>query len=166
MENRFFSVFKTSGNALAVQRRQIEISSENIANAQTTRVEGQQGPYKVKRLAQEGPRRVESFGTVMQRNKLEMRTTNESHRAFNRNVESRINNNVNKGPVAEVVEQEKIRWEYDPSHPDANENGMVAFPDVDMVEEMTNIVSANRLYEANISVIEAEKQAIRQALSI
>lgn len=149
-----------------MQRRQIEISSENIANAQTTRVEGQQGPYKVKRLAQEGPRRVESFGDVMQRNKLEMRRTDSSHRAFNSQYERRIDSNANKGPNGEVVEQEKIRWEYDPNHPDANENGMVAYPDVDMVEEMTNIVSASRLYEANISVIEAEKQSIRQALSI
>lgn len=166
MENHFTSVFKTSGRALALQRRQIEISSENIANAQTTRVEGQQGPYKVKRLVQEGPRRVKSFGQVMQKNRLEMHTTDSNHRAFNGAEQQKSATNVAKGPQAEVVETEKIRWEYDPTHPDANENGMVAYPDVDMVEEMTQIVSANRLYEANISVIEAEKQAIRQALSI
>jgi flagellar basal-body rod protein FlgC len=165
MESRFFSVFKTSGQALHNQRRQIEISSENIANAQTTRVEGQQGPYRIKRLIQEGPRKVPDFGSLMQRNKLEMNATHSSHRAFN---QPEKNDSVSQGmgPTAEVQEEQKIRWEYDPEHPDANENGMVAYPDVDMVEEMTQIMSANRLYEANLSVIEAEKQVIRQALTI
>jgi flagellar basal-body rod protein FlgC len=166
MENRLFSVFRTSGNALAVQRRQIELSSENIANAQTTRVEGQKGPYKIKRLVQEGPRQVESFGRLMERNSLEMHTTHESHRSSNQVNNRGESVNRDLSPRATVVEQEKIRWEYDPTHPDSNENGMVAYPDVDMVEEMTNILSANRLYEANLTVIEAEKQNIRQALSI
>jgi len=56
--------------------------------------------------------------------------------------------------------------EYDPEHPDANEQGMVKYPDVDLVEEMTRMVSANRLYEANLSVIEAEKEIIKRSFEI
>ena len=70
------------------------------------------------------------------------------------------------GPAFEVVEQEKFRYEYDPNHPDANENGMVRYPDIDMVKEMAVMVSANRLYEANLSSIEAEKEILKKSLEI
>ena len=70
------------------------------------------------------------------------------------------------GPVFEVVEQEKFRYEYDPNHPDADENGMVKYPDIDMVKEMAVMVSANRLYEANLSSIEAEKELLKKSLEI
>jgi len=72
----------------------------------------------------------------------------------------------NLGPGLEVVEQDKFRYEYDPNHPDADENGMVRYPDVDLIREMTQMVSANRLYEANLSSIEAEKQIIKRAFEI
>jgi flagellar basal-body rod protein FlgC len=70
------------------------------------------------------------------------------------------------GPEFEVVEQEKYRYEFDPNHPDADENGMVRYPDVDLVREMTQLVSANRLYEANLSAVEAEKQIIKRSFEI
>jgi len=65
-----------------------------------------------------------------------------------------------------VVEQDKFRYEYDPKHPDADENGMVRYPDVDLIREMTQMVSANRLYEANLSSIEAEKEIIKRSFDI
>ena len=67
----------------------------------------------------------------------------------------------NLGPTSEIVETAKYRYEYDPSHPDADENGMVQYPDVD-IREMASMVSANRLYEANLSVIEAAKQIMKK----
>jgi flagellar basal-body rod protein FlgC len=70
------------------------------------------------------------------------------------------------GPQEEIIQQEKYRYEYDPEHPDSDENGMVQYPDLDMVEEMTNMVSANRLYEANLAVVEAEKQVIKRSFEI
>jgi flagellar basal-body rod protein FlgC len=70
------------------------------------------------------------------------------------------------GPRTETVAQQKFRYEYDPEHPDADEKGMVKYPDVDMVEEMTRMVSANRLYEANLSVVEAEKSIIKSSFKI
>jgi len=70
------------------------------------------------------------------------------------------------GPEFEVTEQESYRYEFDPEHPDADENGMVRYPDVDLVREMTQLVSANRLYEANLSAVEAEKQIIKRSFEI
>ena len=72
----------------------------------------------------------------------------------------------NMGPRMQVVETDAFRYEFDPNHPDADENGMVQYPDVDLIREMTQLVSANRLYEANLSVVEAEKQIIRRSLEI
>ena len=72
----------------------------------------------------------------------------------------------NLAPQFEVVEQDRFRYEYDPNHPDADENGMVRYPDIDMVKEMAEMVNANRLYEANLSSIEAEKDILKKSLEI
>jgi flagellar basal-body rod protein FlgC len=70
------------------------------------------------------------------------------------------------GPEFRVTESENFRFEFDPNHPDADENGMVKYPDVDLVREMTQLISANRMYEANLSSVQAEKEIIRKSLEI
>lgn len=70
------------------------------------------------------------------------------------------------GPDFRVTDEDKFRTEYDPNHPDADENGMVRYPDIDMIREMTRMMSATRLYEANLSAIEAEKEIIKRSLEI
>lgn len=97
-----------------------------------------------------------------------LKTTNSNHISSPGaalNVESGEQSG-NLGPKFEVVEEEQFRYEYDPNHPDADENGMVRYPDVDLIREMTQMVSANRLYEANLSSIEAEKEIIKRAFEI
>src|SRR5699024_6583460 len=70
------------------------------------------------------------------------------------------------GPSFEIAESDRFRYEYDPNHPDANKEGMVRYPDINMVKEMTELVSANRLYEANLSSIAAEKEIIKRSMQI
>jgi flagellar basal-body rod protein FlgC len=70
------------------------------------------------------------------------------------------------GPEFQVKESDNFRFEFDPNHPDADENGMVKYPDVDLVREMTQLISANRMYEANLSSVQAEKEIIRKSLEI
>lgn len=70
------------------------------------------------------------------------------------------------GPQFDIEEKESFRFEFDPDHPDADENGMVRYPDIDLVREMAEMVSANRLYEANLSSIEAEKEIIKRSMEI
>lgn len=161
--NRFFSVFKTAGRGLAAQRRQISIAAENIANANTTRTAGG-GPYRPKTLQLSVGDRGR-FEQALEESLLQMNTTQSGHMAEPSPVDSGAGTE-DLGPRAQVVEQERYRYEYDPDHPDADENGMVRYPDVDMVEEMTRMVSANRLYEANLSVIEAEKEIIKRSFEI
>ena len=160
---RFFSVFKISGRALSVQRRNVEIASENIANAYTTRRLDGQGPYRPKKMLTTagGPK----FDRALQNSLMQMNTNNGKHLAASITGQN-VGDTGELGPRGEIVQLEKFRYEYDPEHPDANDEGMVKYPDVDLVEEMTRMVSANRLYEANLSAIEAEKEIIKRSFEI
>ncbi len=160
---RLFSVFKTASAGLAIQRKQIEVSAENIANAKTTRVAGTNEPYKPHRVVTHGT--GNSFNDTLIQTELELRKTNPKHLGLN-DLENGTSNGPSMAPDAQVVSEPKYRYEYDPENPDADANGMVKYPDINLVEEMTNMVSANRLYEANLSVVQSEKQIIKQSLEI
>jgi flagellar basal-body rod protein FlgC len=163
--DRFFSVFKTASRGMDLQRKVLNISAENIANAGTTRIEGEDGPYRPKTL-RTSLSDDQQFKLKLEQTSMGLKETRNGH--LNSQLSSNMQNRVlaEMGPQEEVVEQEKFRFEFNPTHPDADENGMVKYPDLDLTEEMTNMVSANRLFEANISVVEAEKQLIKRAFEI
>ena len=163
--DRFFSVFKTASRGMDLQRKVLNISAENIANAGTTRIEGGDGPYRPKTL-RTSLSDDQQFKLKLEQTTMGLRETRNGH--LNSQLSSSMQNRVlaEMGPQEEIVEQEKFRYEFNPTHPDADENGMVKYPDLDLTEEMTNMVSANRLFEANISVVEAEKQLIKRAFEI
>lgn len=162
--DRFFSVFKTASKGMDIQRKQLAISAENIANAYTTKVEGEDGPYKPKTMVS-SLSQDQQFKLSLNNATLNLKETRAGHIDGKFGIKQ-AHALDEMGPDNEIVEQEKYRYEYDPSHPDADGNGMVKYPDLDLVEEMTQMVSANRLYEANLSVIEAEKQVIKRAFEI
>ncbi|HEX7072028.1 MAG TPA: flagellar basal body rod C-terminal domain-containing protein, partial [Rhodothermales bacterium] len=70
------------------------------------------------------------------------------------------------GPTTEVQEEVALRTVYDPTHPHADANGYVQYPDINVVEEMTQMMSANRIYEANLTVVQAAKEMIKRTLEI
>lgn len=147
-----------------LQRKQLAISAENIANAHTTKVDGQEGAYKPKSLVT-GLSDEQKFKLNLSNAQMSLRETRSGH------IDGQFGFTQSDvlqemGPQEEIIEQAKYRYEFDPAHPDADENGMVQYPDLDLVEEMTQMVSANRMYEANLSVIEAEKQVIKRAFEI
>ena len=147
------SLFQTAASGLEVQKKRLEAAAQNIANSRVSSTPGSIG-YQIKSVSSKGPDDTD-FLNVFQ-NQLE-------------GPESIIDGSDsanNLGPTSEIVETAKYRYEYDPSHPDADENGMVQYPDVDMVREMASMVSANRLYEANLSVIEAAKQIMKRSMEI
>lgn len=147
------SLFQTAASGLEVQKKRLEAAAQNIANSRVSSTPGSIG-YKIKSVSSKGPDDTD-FLNVFQ-NQLE-------------GPESIIDGSDsanNLGPTSEIVETAKYRYEYDPSHPDADENGMVQYPDVDLVREMASMVSANRLYEANLSVIEAAKQIMKRSMEI
>lgn len=135
-----FAAMEISASGLAAERERMNVASANLANAQTTRtVEG--GPYKRRDVILEAQAREEGLG-----------------------VEGPANFEVR---VAEVVaDQSPPRLEHDPGHPDADENGMVAYPNVNVIEEMVDMITASRAYEAGVSALKSAVSMAETAMSI
>jgi flagellar basal-body rod protein FlgC len=162
--NRYFSVFRTAARGLEAQRIAMGAASENIANATTTRT-ADGTPYALKRAVQtapaEGPTR---FQDLMSQAQGALHTTDPRHlTGASLTPQAR---DVELGPETEVQEDVRLRLEYDPTHPHADASGYVAYPDVNVVEEMARMVSANRVYEANLSAVQAAKEMIKRTLEV
>lgn len=141
----FFSSINVSSSALSAERTRMNLISSNLANANATRTpEG--GPYKRK-------------------DAVFMATPVES--PFNRALDGATAQQVRKVEVSEIVEdQNPPRLQYDPGHPDANPQGYVAMPNVNVVEEMADMISATRAYEANVTAVQAAKSMAMKTLEI
>ena len=162
--SRFSSIFRTAARGLESQRIALGTHTENIANAKTTRTEDGT-PYAIKRATHEVTEdNYRRFSEVLNKSSLELRGSSDGH-IRGASLRRRLPE-AELGPTTEVVEEVDERLEYDPTHPDADENGYVHYPDVNVVEEMSRMVSANRLYEANLSTIQAAKEMAKQTLQI
>jgi len=136
---------KISSSGLAANRKRIEAISSNIANAQTTRT-AEGGPYRRKEVA---------FGSEPARDN------------FADILEGEIDAHAQKVHATEVVStNEPPILKYDPTHPDANADGYVAMPNINVMKEMADMISAQRAYEANISAINTSKSMAMKALEI
>jgi flagellar basal-body rod protein FlgC len=141
----FFSSMNVSSSALTAGRTRMNLISSNLANANATRTpEG--GPYKRK-------------DAVFAATPAESR--------FNRALDGATAQQVRKVEVSDIVEdQNPPRLQYDPSHPDANPQGYVAMPNVNVVEEMADMIGATRAYEANVTAVQAAKSMALKTLEI
>ena len=137
-----FSSMQINASGLTVERLKMDIISTNIANVKTTRTE-EGGPYRRK--------------TLLFEENLNL-------------VKSKLTNNVeNKSQGVRVVgieEDEDFRIIYEPDHPDANEDGYVDMPNVNMVDEMIALINVQRSYEANVTALNVSKSILKKALEI
>ncbi|HET6568459.1 MAG TPA: flagellar basal body rod protein FlgC [Rhodothermales bacterium] len=164
ISNRVFSVFRTSARGMEAQRIALGAASENIANATTSRTADGQ-PYALKRAVQTAPDQTSArFGDVLVRADLEMERTDPRHMEGNE-LNAHLEGG-DLGPTTQIQEEVRLRAEYDPTHPNADAQGYVYYPDVNIVEEMSRMISANRLYEANLSVVQAAKEMVKRSLEI
>lgn len=164
LSDRVFSTFQTAAQGLAVQREKIAVAARNIANANTTAPANSDQGYRTQRVVTSVVNN-ESFGKILLDSVAALQRGSASPRASGTpDMPSAIPRGL--GPQAQVVSLDQSRLEYDPNHPDADETGMVRYADIDLVREMTEIVSANRLYEANLSAVEAEKNILRRSFEI
>ena len=143
-----FSSFNINASGMTAQRYRIDTISENVPNANTTRT--QDGtPYrrKVVTFEERGPA-VGSFSS------------------FLGSASSKFQGQGVK--VSKVVEDNwtQMNMVYDPSHPDADENGYVTYPNVNIVTEMTNLIDASRSYEANATAFNASKTIATKGLEM
>lgn len=148
----FFNSMDISATGLTVQRLRMDIISQNIANVDTTRTEDG-GPYKRKTILVQEKQEQQSFASYLA-NKV--------------NPVSAGSTTIGSGVKAvRIVEDETEGTKtYDPTHPDADEDGYVTMPNVNTVTEMVNMISANRAYEANITALNTTVDMINKALSI
>ena len=139
-------------------------SAENLANANTTRTPDDT-PYQIKRAVHEGPNtRYNDFYNLLNKMQSDLEQGSANHSegsSLNRLLEE-----GQLGPTTEIEAQENYRLEYDPSHPHADDDGYVRYPDVNIAEEMSRMVSANRIYEANLTAVDAAKNMIKHTLEI
>lgn len=163
LPDRLSATFQTASSALDLQRKRIEVASRNIANARTSAPVGSKLVYRPQEVVTKAPD-TQNFFDVLEGSVETLKVTNSQHLSAADGLIGQKKGNL--APQFEVVEQDRFRYEYDPNHPDADENGMVRYPDIDMVKEMAEMVNANRLYEANLSSIEAEKDILKKSLEI
>jgi len=146
----FFSALHASASALTAQRLRMDVISENIANVNTTRTEDGT-PYRRKTVIFEAMNGNTPFSTYLSN-------------ASKKLIGSRSSGGVRVTAIVE--DQTPFKSVYDPGHPDADENGMVQMPNVDVVTEMVNLISASRAYEANVTSIDTTKSMALKALEI
>ena len=141
----FFSSIQTSSSGLSAQRLRMNLISGNLANVNTTRTrEG--GPYRRKEAV---------FAAQPMQSE------------FNKMLTDRLRNQSAGVRVDRIYEDPNPPlMKYDPSHPHANEKGYVAMPNINPMEEMVNMISATRGFEANITALKAAKEMALKALEI
>ena len=138
-----------SASALTAERMRMDVTAENLANAQTTRT-ADGGPYQRKSVILEQADGQGGFGTAL---RDALGTPGESQAGGVR--------------VAAIEEDPSApRLVYDPTHPDAGPDGYVRMPNVDTVSEMVDLISSQRSYEANVTAMQAAKQLFSKTLDI
>ncbi len=155
-----FTSFDISATGLSAQRYRMDIISENVANANTTRTEDGT-PYrrKVVTFATQETENGRSFGHVLDSIVGDGRTQNDV------TSDDAIGYGVKITKVGEDYTTD-MKMVYDPSHPDADENGYVTYPNVNTVTEMTNLIDASRSYEANATAFQASKSIAMVGLDL
>lgn len=140
-------------------------TAQNIANAET--VETQDGgPYRRKRVELIEKKDGGSFNSYLKQANTSLRRTNSRHMG-GRPVRTSDIYNVSSVEMKDIQEDKNsFRLVHDPSHPNADEDGFVKMPDIEIVNEMVDMLSASRAYEANASAIAAAKTMAEEALKI
>lgn len=134
---------QSSASALHAERIRMEVISQNIANANTTKAEDGE-PYR---------RQLVHFDAIL-RKQMGQKADLPS-------------NNLSEVRASKIIEDSRpFREVYQPGHPDADENGMVKYPNVHIHEEMADLISASRAYEANMSVIRTSRTLAMQTINM
>ena len=164
-----FDAFDICASALYANRVKIDTIASNIANANTTRqADGTVGPYKRKQVVFKALYKDEINDQASSRLFLKDKTSNSNPNVLTGGIRFDDNNVASGVKVEEIVEDNNtpLRKVYDPSHPDSDEEGYVSFPNVNNVKEMINLMSANKHYEAAVTVADATKNMMASAMRI
>jgi len=141
----FFDALHISSSGLAAQRLRMNLISANLANMNTTRTKAG-GPYRRKDPVFAAQAPAASFREMLGMRRREL---------------------LKEVAVVGIVEDSRSPIKkHDPTHPDADENGYVSMPNINLMEEMVNMISATRSYEASVTAIQSAKTMALKALEI
>ncbi len=144
-----FSAFNINASGLTAQRYRMDVISENVANASTTRT-ADGTPYRRKVVTFEEKGGQTTFSRVL------------GEAAYSHGYSGQ---GVKVSGLYQDYETE-MKKVYDPSHPDADDDGYVTYPNVNIITEMTNLIDASRAYEANSTAFSASKSMALQGLEL
>ncbi len=141
----FLTSMKISSAGLSVQRQRMETIASNLANAETTRT-AEGGPYRRQDVVVSSIPMDDEFAAVLK---------------------TELGEKLTQALVTRVIrDQNEPRVVFNPSHPDANEAGYVAMPNIDAITEMVNMITTARSFEANVTAIEAAKSLAMRAIEL
>jgi flagellar basal-body rod protein FlgC len=144
-----FDAIDVSGSGLSAERLRMDVTAENLANAQTTRGANGQ-PYKRKEVVFQEVGSSSGFGAALA--------------GAMGSQQGAAPGGVQAAGIVEDSSPGKLV--YDPGHPDANAQGYVRMPNVESVTEMTDLITASRSYEANVTAMQAAKQMFTKTLDL
>jgi len=161
--SNFLSGFDISGYGLSAQRVRVNVISSNIANAQTTRTE-EGGPYRRREVVF----KAINFNDVYNKALGETTQSAKYEDPLNEGQEGeKVNPAIMSVVVAKIVRDDsKPLMKYEPHNPDADANGYVAYPNINPVVEMSDLVEATRSYQANVAAFESTKSMANSAISL
>lgn len=151
----FLSSMNISGSGLTAQQLRLDVIAENVSNINTTRTENGNGPYRRKMVVLEADSGRDTFRNILANAQGGMQLATGSL------------SDTGGVRVNEIIEdQSPFKLQYDPSHPDANAEGYVELPNVDLVKEITDAMAATQAYSANVTAFNTLKTVATKALEI
>lgn len=160
------NAIEISSRGLTTQRMKMDVVAQNMANVETTQgVDGQ--PYHRKRvIVKEESVATQKFDSILRQSQQGLVRTHPEHRP-GLALEIKQKTGLSSSAPTEVQDKEaNFKLVYDPSHPQADAEGYVKYPDVDIITEMVDMMTATRAYEANTVAIAAAKKNTLDALDI
>lgn len=160
----FLSSFDINGYGLSAQRFRLNLISSNIANANTTRTD-EGGPYRRQSAVFKAVNFDKYYNDELEKNSNFHTYENPLDEKIGLNAES-------KPPIMSVVVDKVVRddsqpvLKYEPNHPDANKDGYVAYPNINPVIEMSDLVEATRAYQANVAAFQSVKTMASSAIDM
>lgn len=161
--NPNFSAFRISSKGMSIQKKQMDTITENIANTSTTRTKDGT-PYRRKYISVEFEK--DNFNaTSSLNNQVGFKSSRSKHFSLNSINQAAEQQNINF-EAKENTDDSKGEIVFMPDHPDANEDGYVEMPNVSVVTEMVDMITASRSFEANLTAFNAAKQIAKDSLEI
>jgi len=159
----FLSNFDISGYGLSAQRFRMNVISSNIANANTTRT-SEGGPYQRREVVFKATDFNKVLNTELKENNNLLDYENPLDDPF---LQTDANPAIMSVAVDKVVRDDSdFKMKYNPSHPDANDEGYVAYPNINPVIEMADLIEATRAYQANVAAFQSSKNMANSAIDM